>query len=139
MRLRFAVWRNRGRLDAELAAGLDPDGDALLAARAEQITSAASRRALAQTLRNVLDAAEEPPDGWPSARPPLQRDEVLAAREDLEALADRLSDPRSVRPQGAACAVALVWDSASPVYAASEDGSVAELARDVLEVLDEAA
>lgn len=135
MRLRFAVWRRRARLDAELAAGLDPDGDALLAVRAEQLTSTASRRALVRSLGNVLDGAEGPPDGWASSRAPLQREQVLAARDDLAALADRLSDPCAVRPQGAACAAALVWDSASPVYAAYEDGSVSDIARDVLNSL----
>jgi hypothetical protein len=135
MRLRFAVWRRRTRLDAELAAGRDPDGDALLAARAEQITSTAARQALARTLLNVLDAAEEPPEAWVSARPPLRREEVLAARPELEELADRLSDPRDVLPQGAACAVALVWDSASPVYAVYDDGPLSQLARDVLNSL----
>jgi hypothetical protein len=134
--LRFTVWWQRTRLDAELAAGLDPAGDELLEARAEQLTSAASRRALARTLRQVLDAAEEPPAGWGSARPPLQREAVLAAREDLAALADRLSDPRDVPPQGVACAAALVWDSASPIYAVYENGSLPELAHDMLEALD---
>lgn len=138
VRLRFAVWRHRSRLDAALADGQEPKGDPLLTLRAEQLTSAASRLALARTLRNLIDAAEEPPDAWGStgSQPPLQREGVLAARDDLVALADRLSEPRAVRPQGAARAAALVWDSASRMYSAYPDGSVSHEARDVLEALD---
>jgi hypothetical protein len=99
--------------------------DPLLALRAEQLTSQPSRDAIARTIHNLIDAAEEP---WHGSRPPLQRDDVLAAREELFAVARRLSGPEQLSPQVVALAAQLVWDCASPIYAAG-DFSVWEWAR----------
>ena len=111
----------------------------MLRLRAEQLTSSATRRLLARALRSVVEGAEGPSQAWGSVRPPLQREEVLAARDDLLALADRLSEPRVVDPGAAACAAALVWDSGSPVYSRDTGESVAAVAQDVLAALDAAA
>ena len=138
IRLRLRVWRRRSRLDAELAEGLDPGGQPELALRARQLTRTSTRAGLARTLRNLLDAAEEPPHTWPlgDSRPPLRRDAVLAARDDLVEIADRLAFPEDVPPRAAALTAMLIWDSASPVYAAHTDASVAEWAGAVLDALD---
>jgi hypothetical protein len=123
--LRLRTLTRRARLDAALAEGVDPGADPLLALRAEQLTSHAVREAIARTIHNLIDAAEEP---WHGSRPPLQRDDVLAAREELLAVARRLEGPEPMSPQTVALASQLVWDCASPVYAAG-DFSVWEWAR----------
>ena len=115
----------RATLDAALAEGADPASDPLLALRADQLTSRATRHAIARTIRSLLDAAEEPMLG---SRPPLQSKDVLAARGELLAIAGRLDGPERMSPQAVALAAQLVWDCASPVYAAG-DFSVWEWAR----------
>jgi hypothetical protein len=130
--LRLRALGQRSRLDEALAEGADPTQDPALALRASQLTAPATRRAIAKTIQNLVDAAEEPPDAWPigGPRPPLQHDDVLAARDELLAVAQLLSGPEPVSPQTVALAARLVWDCASPVYAAG-DFSVWEWARAV--------
>jgi len=119
--LRLNVWRRRTRLDAALADGADPAGDPALSLRAHQLTQASTTSAIANTIRKLLDAAEEPPAarGREGPRPPLRREAVLAAREPLLVVADELRRPEAVAPQAVALAARLVWDSASPLYATS--------------------
>src|SRR3954469_22915292 len=106
LRLRFRAWCRRGRLDAALAAGADPGADPALALRARQLTAASSRNALANTIRNVLDAVDEPPEMWAHGgpRPPLQREAIVAARDPLLALAQQLRQRSRVSAQSVALA-----------------------------------
>lgn len=138
LRLRLAVWRGRARLDAALAEGRDPADDPALALRAVQLTKPSTRLALASTIRNLIDAAEEPPEAWSGGdcRPPLQRQALLAAHDDLQAIADRLGRAGDIPPQAAALGASLVWDSASPMYATNADTSVASVAHAVIRALD---
>ena len=53
---------------------------------------------------------------------------MLAAREELLAIARHLKGPEPMSAQAAALAARLVWDCASPIYAAG-DFSVWEWAR----------
>jgi hypothetical protein len=123
--LRLRTLSRRASLDAALAEGVDPCVDPLLALRARQLTSPATRQAIAHTIHNLLDAAEEP---WRGSRPPLQSEDVLAARAELLRVAERLGAPEPLSPRAVALAAQLVWDCASPVYAAG-DFSVWEWAR----------
>jgi hypothetical protein len=106
--LRFRVARRRGRLDAALAEGVDPDRDPALVLRARQLTALSTRRAMANTIANLLDAAEEPPEvfGPHGSRPPLRREDVLTCRVELLGLAERLREPRYVPPQAAGARLA---------------------------------
>src|SRR5213592_765833 len=92
LRLRWKVWRERARLDAALAAGADPALDRALALRARQLTGPTSRRAMANAISNVLDAADEHSDAWPPAgsRPPLQREAIAVARDRLMVVVEQL-------------------------------------------------
>ena len=141
LRLRLRVWRRRPRLDAALAEGADPAEDPALSLRARQLLQRSTRAAIASTIHNLLDAAEEPPAAWGQngPRPPLQRQAVLAARGALEALADGLCQERAVRPQAVALATELVWDPASPVYWRDADMSVAQWADAIVSLLETAA
>jgi len=133
-RIRVALRPNE--LDSVLAAGVDPADDPALALRAERLAQPATREAIASTLQNLLDAAEEPPSAWHHGdpRPPLRRGAVLTARPILEVLMERLRSPDRLPIRGIALAAQLAWDSSSPVYAASE-ASVSEFADDALELL----
>jgi hypothetical protein len=135
--LRLRVALQPGELDAALAAGVDPASDPALALRADRLADAGTRRALASTLQNLLDAAEEPPTAWRygDPRPRIRRGAVLAARPHLEALMERLRWPAAVPTRAVALAAQLAWESASPVYTAEADASVAEFADSILELL----
>jgi hypothetical protein len=126
MRLKLRVIRDRGRLDTALAEGVDPADDPVLSVRARALSTPRARRRLAATIGNLLDAAEEPPDafGPHGPQPPLQRESLLAARPELEALADRLVGMDAMPVQALALTALLVWDTASPVYMAREDATV---------------
>lgn len=116
--LRVRTLSRRIHLDAELAAGADPARDPALELRARQLTGTATRAAIATTIHHLLDAADDPPTALTrGARPPLQLEALLAARDDMLAIADRLTAPGPVSPRTAALAAQLVWDAASPVYA----------------------
>jgi hypothetical protein len=115
--LRARALGHRTHLDAELAAGADPARDPALGLRASQLTGAATRAAIATTLHHLLDEAERPDGVRAGVRPPLQRGAILAARADLLAIAERLTDAAPVTPRAAALAAQLVWDAGSPVYA----------------------
>src|SRR5947209_8330027 len=67
-------------------------------------------------------------------QPPLQGRAVLAAEEELRAVAERLADSEDIEPQPVALAALLVWDLGSPVYSQREDTSVVEWADAVLDV-----
>ncbi len=119
-----------------MAAGSDPASDPALATRAERLARPATRRAIATTFHNLLDAAEEPPGSWRRGdpRPPLRRRAVLAARPYLLALGERLTDREPIPVRAVALAAQLAWDSASPMYAATRTASVAEFAQGALEL-----
>jgi hypothetical protein len=134
IRLRLRVWSERERLDAALAAGVDPNADPALARRAHQLTGPSTRRAMAGTVRKLLDAAEEPPSAWApeGPRPPVQRASILDARDELLALAERLDEPTDLSPKAAALFGLMAWDSGSPLYAPSPGSTVREWAGAIL-------
>jgi len=115
--LRVRAVGRRTHIDAELAAGADPSRDPALGLRASQLTGAASRAAIATTIHHLLDEAQQPATRASGVRPPLQRDAILAAREGLLAIADRLAGTMPVTARTAALAAQLVWDAGSPIYA----------------------
>lgn len=127
--------RRRNALDRVIVEGVDLAEDPALALRARQLTDHSTRAALANSLRNLVDAAEEPLSSWGRGgpRPPLQRRAVRAARGDLLALVALLRQPDRVSPRAAALAAQLVWDSASPMYAPGGEATVAEVVRTILD------
>lgn len=119
------VWLRRGSLDRSLAAGADPAASPELARRARQLTSLRFRRGLASCIRNLIDAAEEPPRGLSSAVP-LQRHQILAERELLFELAADLDGPGDLKPRGIALVERLLTHGDSPVYMSSPEGTLRE-------------
>ncbi len=102
-------------LDRQLAAGCPPRSSQLLAIRARGIVSQAARRELAQCWASVLDRASRPPVPG-SARAPLDRSAVLAARDDLRAMISVLTGGLPIDARGAAMAASLLSDGTGPVY-----------------------
>jgi hypothetical protein len=95
-------------------------------------------REIARTIRRLLEQADAQRPWSTGSRPPLQRDDVLAARAELLAIARHFDDGEPVSPQTSALAAQLVWDCASPVYAEG-DFSVWEWARAILDGLGDRA
>jgi hypothetical protein len=117
------VWLQRGALDRKLARGADPSTSPALSRRARQLTSSRCRRGLAEGLRNVIDAADEPQRGY-SAAVPLQRHEIQRERGFLVALAEDLRSDDELNPRGIALVEKLLTDGISPLYTSSPEGEL---------------
>jgi hypothetical protein len=113
----------RYRLIRELAAGFDPQGTPERALCAARLVAPGHRRRLAVSIRNVVDAAMEPPPGF-SSSVPLAREQIRAATPALLALASRLRDPHDVTSHGAALVEQLLRDGSSVLYASPEPRDV---------------
>jgi hypothetical protein len=92
---------------------------------------AETRRALAASLQNLLDAAEEPDTVWRcyGVATPVSRHAILAAHDDLLALSNRLSDSAPASLRGLALAALLVADETSPMYPRGDARDVKRWAR----------
>ena len=123
---RLRVRLRRWRLDRELAEGCHPEACRDRALRATQLTEAVTRRRVARSLRGVVAKAERAPGGLGSAAP-VCRSAVLAWREGLLGLADRLEQPGPVNPCGVARALALVTDGTGPLYNPAPERPIEEL------------
>ena len=117
------VWLRRGALDRSLAHGADPSATPELNRRARQLTSRRRRAGLAQGIRNLIDAAEEPRRGYTAAAP-VQRREILSERTFLLELADDLAGDDKLSPRGIALVESLLTDGTSPVYSPSPEGAL---------------
>jgi hypothetical protein len=116
------------RLDHELADGIPPEANAVLAARAMQLTSMTIRRDLATSLQRMLPAAAARPDArsvrGAAHRPrvPVQRERIGRSATALAAVAGHLVRPGPVPVRGVAIVSQLLADGGGPLYrAASRD------------------
>lgn len=121
---RVLAWCRAAALDQALADGADPEGSAYLAARALQLTSAKSRRHLADGVRRALAAGTERRPGasrpdrmsmWPTSVP-VHRASVATAAAELGALPGYLLAAGPVPAQGVAMVRRLLSDGAGPLY-----------------------
>ena len=138
---RRAGWRRRTRwtllarwhaetLDRALAAGAGPYAGALIAVRAQQLTTARSRRQLARGLARVRRDAADGLSGWTAAVAPDSH-EVAAAARQIAAVERRLRDGGRVDAAGAAMLRLLLTDGSSPLYDPVGAGSLARHLRSV--------
>jgi hypothetical protein len=134
--LRARVWWQWPALTRQLAAGGDPSATAELTVLARQLSGLHAQQRLADTLERVVTAASRRPRP-PSAKVPLNRDEILGARDELAALAERLRDGTPAPVQGMAITTLLVHDGASPLYGRRAAQDVGRLAREARERLDD--
>ncbi|MGI8450196.1 MAG: hypothetical protein ACR2MP_24070 [Streptosporangiaceae bacterium] len=102
-------------LDGQLAGGYPEGTSRVLAFRAQQISSPAGRRELAQSWAHLLDEARRPPVPR-SPRAPLCRDRIAAAEHDVRAMIGVLTGALPVTARGAAMASYLLSDGTGPLY-----------------------
>ena len=88
------------------------------------------RRTLAALYANVLDAADEC-DSNPGSPLTVEYVSLLAARQQILELIERLRSSAELKPRGLALARLLVCDSASPIFRPAEhtvSGALSEIA-----------
>ena len=119
---------HRGSLNRALAAGANPDSSRQVALRAEQLTSPHCRRSLAAGLNRTLRAAEAPARPL-SAVVPVQRREILAARDEIERLAHDLLVPGEVQARGVVLVRNLLTDGASPFFSPTSEAELRDAVR----------
>jgi len=115
-------------LDQQLADGVRPEANAVLAARAMVLTSGRYRRGLAASLQRVL-AASVSPQARPrpmaasrsagAMRQPyvqLRRDRIACSASELDGLARSLAGQSLVPAQGVAMVSQLLADGGGPLY-----------------------
>ncbi|MEO6859515.1 MAG: hypothetical protein ABI323_13170 [Solirubrobacteraceae bacterium] len=116
-RVRTRLWTHlhASRLDQALAAGASPDSSAPLSLRARDLIGAPARRDLARSVRGRVDDARRPFDPRSSGVPVCRR-KVLASRETLWELADRLTSGEPVEARGVAQVRLLLIAGDGPLY-----------------------
>lgn len=110
---------HRHKLDAELAAGADPNVEPLRRGRARELINGKTRHKIAQSIERMLAEADAAPR-LPTSRVPIARSAIRDSHPDLEALVERLKAPTYISPQGVAMALALLTSGTGPLY---RDGS----------------
>lgn len=136
-RARTRLWTHvrAKRLDHALATGASPDSTAALSLRAAQLIRARTRRQLAQSLRRLIREATR--RGLPrGSRVPLCRRKILASRELLLELAERLSGPEPVEARGVAQLRLLLTGVIGPLYDDPGANDLEPVLQDVLEALE---
>lgn len=101
-------------LDRELLEGIDPHRNAELERRGRRVCARRNRDRLANALERVVTDAEGETLAI-SARVPLPREDVLAARVPLLDLAGLLRADEPVDPQGVLLVRRLLSDPAGPL------------------------
>jgi hypothetical protein len=131
---RFTAWWATHRLDEQLARGVAPEAGAALSLRARALGESGTRRLLAGSVRRVVDDASGRRFHW-RARVPTVRDQVLAAADELEHLADVLVSPGPLAASGLAQTQLLLSDGTSPLYLRGAPNELRKAVRVVLENL----
>lgn len=113
----------RGRLDRQIAAGRLVGGSSAAALRCRQLSSAQERHAIAASLANILDAAEEcQAEG--SSRLMVEQAAVIDARDAIVLLIARLRGGETLEPRGLALARVLARDRRSPMFSPSSGPTI---------------
>jgi hypothetical protein len=102
-------------LDRQLAQGRSPDSSRLLATRAQELASPASRYALAQSCANLLVQARRP-SIMRNPRAPLNRDGIIACEVHIREMIEALSTPLATPARGTAMVSQLISDGSGPLY-----------------------
>jgi hypothetical protein len=127
--LRTRVWWRATELDRQLAEGIPPAKTPELSMRAAQLTTLRHRELFATSLEAIVAAAREP-RRRSRACVPLDAASIIAAQDDLLALATALRSRADFQPHAAALVSFLLCDVASPLHHAHAPATPAHLARD---------
>lgn len=132
---RLAAWWHGAAFDAALAAGVTPDSDVKLAAHAARLARPHQVESLADGVERVLERAARPRQPI-SAQIPLRTSEVLAASEELFALAARLRTTPTPSPRALALTRRLLLDAESPLSNPLAAGTLKAAVREALLAFD---
>ncbi len=135
--LRLTARLFASRLDRQLAAGLPPESNGLLAARAQALVSAVVRADLALSWESVLARVARPP-AMRDPRLPVCRDRVAAAEDDVRTMLIALVAPLPVSARGVAMASWLLCDGSGPLFNRRSSADLAAAIRGVVAQLDPA-
>ena len=127
--LEVVVWWRGIELDRRLAAGEDPRASDALALRARRLTSARSRRRVADGLAGVLRSAGNGSPGFTAAVRPrsgdvLEPSAASAASAAIASIERRLRAPAPMGPRGMALVRLLLIDGNGPLYQPSDPGAL---------------
>jgi hypothetical protein len=124
--LRLRVFVRRRRLDREIVAG-DAGEAPELALRARQLTRPHRQRAVARSLRRIVEHVEAVGRGPDRSAIPIDREAVRRGYQAILGLADRLDRAGEVSPRGMVLITDLLTDGAtSPLYGAGGGRALAE-------------
>lgn len=114
--MRWWTRMHASSLDKALAAGISPDSTAALSLRAAQLINARTRRRLARSLRQVVDDATRPRPFIRGPHVSVCRQKVLASRELLLELVERLGSQEPVDARGVAKTRLLLTGAVDALY-----------------------
>jgi hypothetical protein len=114
------------RLDREVEAGARAHLNTALALHVARLTSTRERKQIAGAFRVHVRDAEQGYRGY-SSRVPADRAGVLAARDLIDEVNQRLLSPHLVRARGMARLRLLLTDGAGPLYTPWRGSLAAEL------------
>lgn len=103
------------KFDKMLAVGVPARQGSALAVHAERLTTSQEREAIARSLRREFESARRA-TAVASSCIPVQRADVLAAEDLIEALTLRLHSPQPVQARGMARLRKILSDGAGPMY-----------------------
>ena len=124
-------------LDRKLAQGRSPESSRLLAARAQVLVSAVSRRELVDSWENLLVQARRPP-AMRSPRVLCNRDYIIASESDIREMLNAILAPLPSSARGAAMASWLLRDGTGSIYNRRLSGDLDVSVREVIAQLDPA-
>jgi hypothetical protein len=136
LRVHLRATVQRGKLTRALAEGADPKASGELALRAQQLTGERHRSMLARSLRALIAEAHRPRMIHPRAI--IDRRAALDAEAAIMEMIERLGSPSPVQPQGVALLTRILTnaDGSSPLYNASEPGTLRRTIRGATAALD---
>jgi hypothetical protein len=140
--VRRVTWRQRlqarlhaDSLDRELAAGVPPESDVLVAVRAGRLARGRTRENLARCVERLLDASRTYGDHR-TRRSIAVLPRIACARADLEALVELLRAPAPLSARGVAHVSLLLRDGSGPMYRYESTADLGALVRRIAAELD---
>jgi hypothetical protein len=133
---RLRVYLLRGRLDRRIACGDRCDSTDLLAIRASQLTHPRTRHQTARGLRRIVGYADRLGSRPNFSAVMIERAAVIAGRQAILGLAERLDGAAQVSPRGVALARQLLSDGLSPLFNRHAERSVIQAIWEVEDALE---
>ena len=130
------MYLSHGGLDRRIAAGRPIDASAALRLRAEQLTDHRARLRLARDLRGAVEYVDRLGSRRMISAVVIEPAAVIAGRQALLGLAERLERPSPVSPRGVGLVVVLLTDGLSPLFNPRAGRTVVEAVWEVADALE---